>query len=155
MNEREEYALNCLREFITQFEMKPDIELWLRLTIEEGTELLQSVPGSANELKEAADFLYTICGTVVTIEQLGINEWDIREPTRYEEAITDAAYQLLNELSYELGPEVMEEAFKRVHASNMSKLDDNGKPIRREDGKIMKGPNYEPPYLDDLVEDIE
>ena len=42
-------------------------------------------------------------------------------------------------------------AFNRVHASNMSKLDDKGKPIYREDGKVMKGPNYVPPDLKDLV----
>jgi hypothetical protein len=32
----------------------------------------------------------------------------------------------------------------------MSKLVD-GKPLRRDDGKIMKGPNYEPPILEDLL----
>ena len=45
----------------------------------------------------------------------------------------------------------LEEALDRVHKSNMSKLGVNGKPIRRRDGKIMKGPNYEPPNLSDLV----
>ena len=45
----------------------------------------------------------------------------------------------------------LEVAFNRVHASNMSKLDDDGKPIYREDGKVMKGPNYKPPHLKDLV----
>ena len=35
-------------------------------------------------------------------------------------------------------------------ASNMSKLGDDGKPIRRGDGKVLKGPNYMPPYLEDL-----
>ena len=45
----------------------------------------------------------------------------------------------------------LEEALFRVHKSNMSKLGLDGKPIRRRDGKVMKGPNYEPPYLDDLV----
>lgn len=44
-----------------------------------------------------------------------------------------------------------DEAFRRVHESNMSKLGDDGKPVRREDGKIMKGPNYQPPVLDDLL----
>ena len=39
----------------------------------------------------------------------------------------------------------------RVHESNMSKLDDNGKPIYRDDGKVLKGPNYTPPNLEDLV----
>ena len=31
---------------------------------------------------------------------------------------------------------------KEIHRSNMSKLDDNGQPIYREDGKIMKSNNY-------------
>lgn len=34
-----------------------------------------------------------------------------------------------------------------VHRSNMSKLGEDGKPIYREDGKILKGPNYTPPDL--------
>ena len=41
-------------------------------------------------------------------------------------------------------------AMDRVHKSNMSKLGEDGKPIRREDGKVLKGPNYAPPYLEDL-----
>ena len=45
----------------------------------------------------------------------------------------------------------LDEAMKRVHDSNMSKLDEHGKPIYREDGKVMKGPNYAPPHLEDLV----
>ncbi len=42
------------------------------------------------------------------------------------------------------------EAYRRVHQSNMSKLGEDMQPIRREDGKILKGPNYAPPDLDDL-----
>ena len=45
----------------------------------------------------------------------------------------------------------LDEAYKRVHRSNMSKLDDNGKPIYRQDGKVLKGPNYYLPNLKDLV----
>ena len=37
-----------------------------------------------------------------------------------------------------------EAAFEEVHRSNMSKLGDCGEPVRREDGKILKGPYYEP-----------
>ena len=44
------------------------------------------------------------------------------------------------------------EVFERVHQSNMSKLGEDGKPIYREDGKVMKGPNYQPPKLDDLFD---
>ena len=45
----------------------------------------------------------------------------------------------------------LDEALDRVHQSNLSKLDDNGNPIYREDGKVLKGPNYQPPNLNDLV----
>lgn len=41
-------------------------------------------------------------------------------------------------------------ALKRVFESNMSKFVD-GVALRREDGKILKGPNYHPPFLNDLV----
>jgi predicted HAD superfamily Cof-like phosphohydrolase len=44
----------------------------------------------------------------------------------------------------------LDAAITRVHESNMSKLVD-GKPQRRSDGKILKGPNYKPPSLIDLV----
>lgn len=43
------------------------------------------------------------------------------------------------------------EAFLRVHQSNMSKLDESGQPIYREDGKVLKGPNYKKPNLEDLI----
>ena len=45
----------------------------------------------------------------------------------------------------------LDEALNRVHLSNLSKLDEDGKPIYREDGKVLKGPNYKPPDLTDLV----
>jgi len=44
----------------------------------------------------------------------------------------------------------LDEALNRVHLSNLSKLDEDGKPILREDGKVLKGPNYKPPDLSDL-----
>jgi hypothetical protein len=33
----------------------------------------------------------------------------------------------------------------------MSKLDENGKPLYREDGKVIKGPNYKKPNLKDII----
>jgi predicted HAD superfamily Cof-like phosphohydrolase len=55
-------------------------------------------------------------------------------------------YQYASLMGYDL-----DEAMRRVYISNMSKLDDNGNPIRREDGKVLKGLNYLPPDLSDLV----
>lgn len=46
----------------------------------------------------------------------------------------------------------LEPAFVRVHESNMSKLDTDYKPIFNEAGKVMKGPFYKPPSLEDLFE---
>lgn len=63
----------------------------------------------------------------------------------------DLLYVLLGTfVSLGLGDQLME-AYRRVHLSNMSKLGEDGKPIYREDGKVLKGPNYQPPNLDDLV----
>lgn len=45
----------------------------------------------------------------------------------------------------------LKEAMNRIFESNMSKFDENGKPIFNEDGKVMKGPNYRPPNLLDLA----
>ena len=45
----------------------------------------------------------------------------------------------------------LDEALDRVHQSNMSKLGEDGKPLYREDGKVLKGPNYKPPSLTDLI----
>lgn len=48
-----------------------------------------------------------------------------------------------------------QKAFDEVHASNMSKLGEDGKPIRREsDGKILKGPNYFAPDLVQFIKNI-
>jgi len=41
----------------------------------------------------------------------------------------------------------LDKCFKEVQRSNMSKLGEDGKPIYRKDGKVMKGENYSPPDL--------
>ncbi len=46
----------------------------------------------------------------------------------------------------------IEEVFNEIQRSNMSKLGANGKPIYREDGKVMKGPNYFKPNILKILE---
>ena len=46
----------------------------------------------------------------------------------------------------------LDEAVRRVHCSNMSKLGPDGKPVLRDDGKVLKGDRYQEPDLSDLVE---
>lgn len=71
-------------------------------------------------------------------------------PNLLKEA-SDLLYVLLGTLVALGVADKFEEAFKRVHESNMSKLGDDGKPVYREDGKVLKGPNYKAPDLGDLV----
>ena len=45
----------------------------------------------------------------------------------------------------------LDKCFEEVQNSNMSKLDENGKPIYNESGKVMKGPNYFKPDISKFV----
>jgi len=45
------------------------------------------------------------------------------------------------------------EVFEEVHASNMSKLGDTGEPIYRDDGKVLKGPDYFEPNVRKILFD--
>lgn len=45
----------------------------------------------------------------------------------------------------------IEEVFDEIQRSNMSKLDNDGNPIYREDGKVMKGPNYFKPDIKSIL----
>ena len=73
-------------------------------------------------------------------------------PTVNSEALKELAdlvyvcYQYAENMGW-----LLDEAMNRVHESNMSKLGEDGKPIYREDGKVLKGPNYKPPDLSDLT----
>ena len=46
----------------------------------------------------------------------------------------------------------IEEVFNEIQRSNMSKLGADGKPIYREDGKVLKGPNYFKPNIESILE---
>ena len=46
----------------------------------------------------------------------------------------------------------IEEVFEEIQKSNMSKLDINGQPIFREDGKVLKGPNYFKPNIKEILD---
>lgn len=67
------------------------------------------------------------------------------------DALTDIQY-VLDGAYLALGfASVKQAAFEEVHRSNMSKLGVDGKPALREDGKILKGPNYTPPNLSQFI----
>ena len=75
-----------------------------------------------------------------------IKEKDILEVA---DALTDILY-----VTYGAGHAFginLDKCFEEVQNSNMSKLDENGKPIYNEHGKVMKGPNYFKPDLSKFV----
>lgn len=46
----------------------------------------------------------------------------------------------------------LDAVFDEVHRSNMSKLDEEGKPLYREDGKVLKGSLYSPPNIQEILD---
>ena len=75
-----------------------------------------------------------------------INKKDLQETI---DALTDILY-----VTYGAGHAFginLDKCFEEVQNSNMSKLDENGKPIYNEHGKVMKGPNYFKPDLSKFV----
>ena len=72
-----------------------------------------------------------------------INNKDIKEAA---DAIADLLYVVYGcAHAFGINADV---AFNNVHASNMSKLGEDGKPIYRSDGKVLKGPDYFPPKIE-------
>lgn len=63
------------------------------------------------------------------------------------DALGDMLYILCGTIISHGLQDKMESIFDEIQRSNMSKLDSNGKPIYREDGKVMKGPHYFKPNI--------
>ena len=148
-----------LQEFIKTFGASLDPRMWITIVEEETEEVLealenfsqdQSKENKAHLLKEASDLMYTQIGfnlVSVGAEQLGL--FSDMEHAELMTKVTKA--QSVYEKALDaLGDVNLFEAFRRVHLSNMSKLGDDGLPIKREDGKILKSNNYVEPKLGDL-----
>lgn len=68
------------------------------------------------------------------------------------DALGDMLYILCGTILSHGMQHVIEDVFDEIQRSNMSKLGEDGKPIYREDGKVMKGPNYFKPDLAKILE---
>ena len=75
-----------------------------------------------------------------------INKKDLQETI---DALTDILYVTYG-AGHAFGVD-LDKCFEEVQNSNMSKLDNNGKPIFNENGKVMKGPNYFKPNLNQFL----
>lgn len=92
------------------------------------------------------------CMSNITTERRNLREKLIKEEyTEFDISTTDEnMFKEMADLLYviygafiEFGVDA-DKVFDAVHQSNMSKLGEDGKPIFREDGKVLKGPNYKP-----------
>jgi predicted HAD superfamily Cof-like phosphohydrolase len=102
--------------------------------------------------------------------QIKQSDWELRhslmeeENTEYLEAcinndifeiadaLGDQLYILYGTiLAHGMG-DIIVNIFNEIHRSNMSKLDEDGNPIYREDGKIIKGPNYSKPNFKNILD---
>ena len=72
-----------------------------------------------------------------------------RDMIQIADALTDLLYVVYG-AGHTFGLD-LDECFQEVHRSNMSKLGENGRPIHREDGKVMKGPGYFEPDLEGIL----
>lgn len=135
-------------EFITAMEQPKGVDI---SEGEQGGVLSMRLCLIREEAEEVEDAVCLLADKVFNAELLGI---DMTEEIKAAKA---ALLKELCDLQYVLSGFVVtfglpfDEAFKRVHESNMSKLGPYGKPVYREDGKVLKGPNYKKPDLSDLV----
>ena len=67
------------------------------------------------------------------------------------DALGDQLYILCGTILRHGMQHIIEDVFDEIQASNMSKLGDDGKPVLREDGKILKGPQYFRPNLSKFI----
>lgn len=68
------------------------------------------------------------------------------------DALGDQLYILCGTILTHGMQHIIEDVFDEIQKSNMSKLGSDGKPVYREDGKIIKGPDYMSPNLKPIVE---
>ena len=135
--------LAMLAEFMPAME-QPVSQGWEDL---EGIKLgLKLIEEETEEFREAVENLFenTECGEGEDV--LNDNREDLAKE------LTDILY-VCYWTAAKIGIDV-NEAFRRVHASNMSKLGPDGKPVKREDGKVLKGPGYHAPDLSDIVRHV-
>ena len=106
------------------------------------------------EIKEKAEFpndkitalRYDLIKEELDELKVALENKDLKEVA---DALTDILY-----VTYGAGHAFginLDKCFEEVQNSNMSKLDDNGKPIYNEHGKVMKGPNYFKPDLKKFI----
>lgn len=145
---RNKYHDTCVVEFHEAFEapiawspcVPPEDRRKLRckLILEEALEFVAASGYVFRQLESGGDIIFSL-------EDLG-------EPnlTAAADGLSDLRY-VTDGAALEWGIP-LEKCLREVHRSNMSKLGEDGKPILRADGKILKGPNFTLPQLAEILD---
>lgn len=156
LNPNESHLTRALRQFhetyghpiatkpvdVTDPKIKKFFRFRYNLSAEEFGEYTRSLFGKKGEeiLLKAIQEIYDL----IPLEEMVIDKVEL---------IDSIADQTVIHAGTAVGAGIsLDEALMEVHASNMSKLGTDGKPILREDGKILKGENYFTPNLEPLWE---
>lgn len=156
-----QYMQGMVKEFNETYEVEPDLKRQFDLVDEEAGEFMEASielamdptpETAAHFLKEVVDFYYVMCGVAVILEPY---DADTRQEmtgdavsleTMSKMVLATEGIRAASGVGF-IKPQMIREAFVEVHRSNMSKLAEDGSVIRREDGKVLKGPNYFEPDL--------
>lgn len=149
------------RKFIAAMGGKLDFEWAAKVLVTEEIKELKeayekpetSDTNMAEIFKEMADVIYVVAH-FYNVMPVYAPELISQERNQKIQDILDEAASIISLVTQKLQiplPIILA-AFNVVHNSNMSKLGDDGKPVYREDGKIMKGPNYVAPDMMPIVQ---
>ena len=164
---------NLVKEFMEVYGQLPNtmseentFNLRVSLIEEEANEL-DAAASDIEELDALVDLAYVVYGAYYALDIPMLDDEHIEEAKTLDCAktdIIDLALAVEKEtidqdldgiltLIYSYTKDMnFEGAFREVHRSNMSKLGTDGRPVRRLDGKILKGPNYSKPRLEPFVQ---
>ncbi len=109
--------------------------------------------GNANEIKLIDEKDYTLRYNLIKEEnEEYLEACKNGDLVEIADALGDQLYILFGTILKHGLQHKIEEVYDEIHRSNMSKLDDNGEPIFREDGKILKSTNYFKPNIKSILE---
>lgn len=111
--------------------------------------------GAHVETRPTADLPPEVVALRVRLIEEELREYEAaargRDLVAVADALSDLLYVVLGTYVSHGLQDVAEALFDEVHRSNMSKLDRNGEPIHRADGKVLKSENWRPPDLAPLL----
>jgi predicted HAD superfamily Cof-like phosphohydrolase len=110
----------------------------------------------AEQFRSAYNLTMTGAGARATQKSLIDEEWSEFHEAYHHESEANQLNELadLVYVCYQFAAAMewdLDEAMRRVHRANMSKLGEDGKPIYRADGKVLKGPNFKKAEFTDLI----